>query len=387
MRHTKQSSTQSALRWLRALAAGAVLLVPAGAEASAGDRPESVSHKSLSSGSSSGGSSASSSSGGSSRGSSSGGGKVGSISSSGGRGGSSSSSSSSSAGKVQSIRGHQSSSGGGGGSSSGGSGSGHGGGYHGGHHGGHHHGGHHGRGSSLYFGFGYPYYYGYWPYFYPYYPYSYHSAYRRPYYLQEEALGALDLDVKPKDTQVFVNGRFVGTAGQLDGIPRYLWLETGTYEVILYKPGYETVVREYEIHPELVIDVKLRMVSGEALPPEQLSRRLDDPAPPKTEVEVEQAWREPSAYEPTPRREGSEVVDVRQKPATVLLSVEPADASVYLDGRLVGSSRELKAGLLVEPGTHQIEIVHPSFLTREINFDARAEENVRFDVRLEPQSG
>ena len=73
-------------------------------------------------------------------------------------------------------------------------------------------------------------------------------------------LGAIDINVKPKNTQVYLNGNYVGVTGKFDGFPDYLWLEEGTYELTFYNEGYMTVVQKFAIRQGAVIDVKLRLV-------------------------------------------------------------------------------------------------------------------------------
>ncbi len=68
-------------------------------------------------------------------------------------------------------------------------------------------------------------------------------------------LGALDLNIKPKKTAVYVDGQYIGVAGDFDGSPNYLWLKKGTHQLVFYKDGYRTLAREYTIHPGVVIDV------------------------------------------------------------------------------------------------------------------------------------
>ena len=93
-----------------------------------------------------------------------------------------------------------------------------------------------------------------------------------------EYLGALDLNVKPKNTQIYLNGRYIGVTDNFDGIPRYLWLEEGTHEVIFYNEGYKTVLHEFIIRPGAVMKIKQRLQRGDSLPPEELSAKalVDD---------------------------------------------------------------------------------------------------------------
>lgn len=68
-------------------------------------------------------------------------------------------------------------------------------------------------------------------------------------------LGALDINIKPKKTAVYVDGQYVGVVSDFDGSPGYLWLKKGTHQLVFYKDGYRTLAREYTIHPGVVIDV------------------------------------------------------------------------------------------------------------------------------------
>lgn len=91
-------------------------------------------------------------------------------------------------------------------------------------------------------------------------------------------LGGLDLNVKPKNTQIYLNGRYIGVTDNFDGIPRYLWLEEGTHEVIFFNEGYKTVLHEFIVRPGAVMKIKQRLQRGDSLPPEELSAKalVDD---------------------------------------------------------------------------------------------------------------
>ena len=80
-------------------------------------------------------------------------------------------------------------------------------------------------------------------------------------------LGAVDLNVKPKNTHVYLNGHYIGVTGDFDGFPRQLWLEAGTHELTLLRPGSEPLVREFEIRPGGKLDVRHRVRPGSSEPP------------------------------------------------------------------------------------------------------------------------
>ena len=86
-------------------------------------------------------------------------------------------------------------------------------------------------------------------------------------YARVRGFGALDLHVKPGNAEVWVDGRFAGKAGDLDGWPSYLWLRKGSHEIVVYRKGYETFRESYDIEPGTVFPVRLKMTKGKATPP------------------------------------------------------------------------------------------------------------------------
>ena len=81
--------------------------------------------------------------------------------------------------------------------------------------------------------------------------------------------GGLELRIKPRNTQVWIDGDYAGLAKDFDGYPSYLWVNGGSYEVSFYLPGYETVTQGFEVRPGHVGRVKMKLRRGptEALPP------------------------------------------------------------------------------------------------------------------------
>ena len=57
-------------------------------------------------------------------------------------------------------------------------------------------------------------------------------------------LGAVELNVKPNRADVWVDGKYVGEARDLDGYPSYLWLAEGEHRVAVHKGGYPRLRRE-----------------------------------------------------------------------------------------------------------------------------------------------
>jgi hypothetical protein len=87
----------------------------------------------------------------------------------------------------------------------------------------------------------------------------------------------------------------------------------------------------------------------------------------------------------SPRSERGESFDARGEPARLRLEVAPDDASVYLDGRFLGTGRDLarlRAGLLVDPGVHTLEVVRPGFqpVRRSIEVGGGSEQSLEVEL-------
>lgn len=260
------------------------------------------------------------------------------------------------------------------------------------------------------------------------YPYYYDWEYPRYRYgygdYRNEDFGALDLDVSPARTQVFLDGQFVGTVDDFDGWPRYLWLEKGTYDLVLYLDGYKTDARQISVYPGLVIAIDDHMAPGDSVRPEDLATKTHDRRDARQryererreeldrrgrydddDEEGEEEWRSRSGRrrviierdeitEDADGREAededSEVSDEESGSGTVRLSVIPDDASVYLDGKFIGTGADLakmQSGLPVEAGNHKLAVVRPGRKDENVQFRVKAGATVELEVELEERDG
>lgn len=298
------------------------------------------------------------------------------------------------------------------------------------------HGGHGGgywRGGHFYY---YPYGWGwgFWPSFSwwwydtPYYDPYYYGDGRPGYYEDDRSeMGALDLDVSPGRTHVFVNGEDLGIVDRYDGWPGYLWLPKGTYDVAFYLDGYKTIARQITIYPGSVIDIDDRMERGESVRPEDLASKSHERRDERLNYERQrrewldhqqqgedddQDWHD-RVRRDRGRMQGDDDRDNDHQDrggdrsydrnrdhghggpadsarAHLRLSVEPQDASVYLDGQFVGTGTDLSllhAGLPVSPGNHRLAIVRPGHKSVEKEFEAKDGGDIRLDIALEGGPG
>jgi len=217
-----------------------------------------------------------------------------------------------------------------------------------------------GYGFGYGFGYGYPYYFGhYGPYYNPWgYPYTavvIGDFGRDRYGYDIRPYGALDLNIKPKKAEVYIDGRLVGTVDSYDGFPRYLWIEAGPHELTVVMDGYENLERSVEVIPDQVVAIHAKLAPGTAVRPQ---------APMVTDAQPA----------------------MREEPASLSLRVEPPDASVYLDGRFIGTAAELGGSsnpLLLDPGHHTVQVVHPDFRTERRDLDLAAGRELALAIALD----
>ena len=257
-------------------------------------------------------------------------------------------------------------------------------------------------GTPFFWGFPYDY----WPYYYPYY-YGWDGP--GPYYgydrLRREEQGALDLDLSPADTQVFVDGQLVGKVDDFDGWPQYLWLDPGTYDIVFYREGYKTLARQVTIYRGLVIDWNDRLEQGPSTRPEELQTKTHDRRDARLQQDREMQeraerdgyyrrrddgdWRDRADRDRDGYRDDDERPPAREPRhlGRMRLEVTPGDASVYLDGRFVGTAEEVaqSGGLTVGAGDHTLSVVRPGRHSQERHFTVKAGEDttLSFDLHNE----
>lgn len=240
-------------------------------------------------------------------------------------------------------------------------------------------------------------YYGYWGYNYPRYYGDRYDRYGRT------TAGALDVDVSPGKTEVWIDGRYVGTADDFDGFPQYLWLDKGVYDLALYRDGYRTIARQITIYAGTVISIDDRMQRGESVKPQDLVTKTHERRDERIRSEEERR-------EEIARRESDNMEDWRDRArrrmeerggryeqrndedadadgaGRLRVEILPSDASVYLDGRFVGTGvdlERLRQGLRVEPGEHRISVVRPGHKGEEQEFTVSPGQEVELEIELE----
>jgi hypothetical protein len=221
------------------------------------------------------------------------------------------------------------------------------------------------------FGYGYGSGYGYGYGQYPYPPYSY-----RPYY---DNTGSARLQVTPRNTQVYIDGYFVGVVDNFDGNLQRLNVEAGEHELQLYLQGYQTFTQKV-LFPRggtlRVTHALQPLAPGESagLPPKpdeaQRTRPYRDPA---------QAPGGTGADRPAPMPRAGRPSEF----GSLLLRVRPSDADILVDGE-EWSAPEGEDQFVIElaEGPHRIEVRKDGFQTYSTTVRVRRGESVRLNVSL-----
>jgi hypothetical protein len=212
------------------------------------------------------------------------------------------------------------------------------------------------------------------------------------YPMVDRTHGALDLDVSPERAEIYIDGERVGEADDFDGFPDFLWLEKGTYDVVIFHPGFQTISRQISIYAGQVIDVEDRMTPGQETRPEDLgaTSTVNREERLRRDRELEEEVRRSEAGERRERRapRSNEAIDARGEPGRARVHVTPEDASVYLDGRFLGTARELarlRSGLIVDAGEHEIEAVRPGLEPASREFTVGEGEEIDVTLHLAPE--
>jgi len=71
--------------------------------------------------------------------------------------------------------------------------------------------------------------------------------------------GVLDLNVKPKATQVWIDGTLQGTCEAFDGFPNKLALAPGMYTIRFVTPDGIEAARDLRVHAGVEVDVGLEL--------------------------------------------------------------------------------------------------------------------------------
>ncbi|HEX7616784.1 MAG TPA: PEGA domain-containing protein [Thermoanaerobaculia bacterium] len=235
-------------------------------------------------------------------------------------------------------------------------------------------------------------------------------------------------DVSPEEAQIFLDGKYIGTADDFDGRPDYLYLGPGKYHLEFRLPGYQTLATDLDVSrgQRVRLDQKLKLEPGKSaldqFAPESKGTPLgrvftkhgpegdaegdDNEAPPPPRRALRRApparddgWSD-RGMAPAPRQRAPEArmpeerMDVRPEPlprpagnrARMRFKVTPEDAAVYVDDKYLGAGEDLAAnprGVVTDPGTHSVTVTRPGYKSKTVDVTVRIGSPVDVVVELE----
>ena len=189
-------------------------------------------------------------------------------------------------------------------------------------------------------------------------------------YAMMSGMGALDLNVKPKQAEVWVDGKYVADARDLDGDPSYLWLKQGSHHVVLYKAGFRSFEEDVDVNVGMI-----RRAQGEAREGRVAAagaRRFRHPTEPPR----------PESPEPRPRPPNPGASRAAASICASSRGTRPCTSTAST----AGTARELP-GLRLPAGHHRVELVRPGFRPLEKDFDVEAGRTIDLDLSMERGGG
>jgi hypothetical protein len=245
------------------------------------------------------------------------------------------------------------------------------------------------------FGFGF----GYGPGFYrPWYPYwgapyyPYYSGWYAPYYYGGYYGGyyydsSVRTQVNPRETEVFVDGYYAGTVNDFDGTFQRLHLEPGEHDLELFLGGHRSFQQKVYLQPGRTFNVRHTM---EPLGPGEVQpTRPTAPPRPAATPRSRSSQRQP-AIRPRDRDTGVERAPEqpqasRSESGSLVLRVQPGDASVTIDGEMWENSAD-NGRLIVQlgPGVHSVQIRKDGYRTYMTDVTVRPGETTTLNVAMTP---
>lgn len=217
---------------------------------------------------------------------------------------------------------------------------------------------------------------------YPWGPFGVYPPYGYAYDGRDDRISSIRLQVKPVETQVFVDGYAAGEVDEYDGIFQRLRLRPGPHEIVLYLDGYRTIRRDVYANPGSDRTFRFDMA------PLGPGETAELPSPPG--VEPRGAGGERSerrgADERSPGGRPAERPPVREPAArfgTLSVRLQPDDAELLIDGaRWDAPGDQFRLAVRLAEGRHHVEVRKAGYATYLEDVLIRPNATLSLDVSL-----
>ncbi|MDE3156838.1 MAG: PEGA domain-containing protein [Acidobacteriota bacterium] len=224
------------------------------------------------------------------------------------------------------------------------------------------------------------------PYWGPWGPWGY-PPYPPYYYVARGRTAHLKTEVKPKNTQIYVDGYYAGIADDFDGIFQSLSVRPGPHEVTLYLNGFKAVHQQLYLSPDST--TKLRHVMQPLAPGEAMEPPPSPAVPPVTPQTAPPGAPGPETAPPPvqgpPPSAAPEAPATAEGFGTITIRVQPSDATVLIDGEpWAGPAGADRLSVQVAAGAHHIDIRKSGYRAFSIDVQVEAGATVPLNVSLPP---
>jgi len=169
------------------------------------------------------------------------------------------------------------------------------------------------------------------------------------------------LIVKPRNTEVYVDGALAGVVDQYDGAFQSLRLAPGTHRITLYLEGHRKWEESVYVAPGSTLKVRHTMEALPAGAPQD--ERPTPPVRPAAAAVDPDAGAAPSPAPPATARDGRPPDSrggVRGAAGTLVIRVQPPDAEIFIDGqRWQAPPSDAPLEVRVPAGRVRVEIRRP----------------------------
>lgn len=199
------------------------------------------------------------------------------------------------------------------------------------------------------------------------------------------AAGSARIRVYPTSAEVYVDGYMAGLVDDFDGFFQRLDVAPGEHELTFYLNGYHSVSQRVLFQPGRTLDIKYDLQPlAPGAPPDP---RPVASAPPMAPQQGPPDPNGPPPFARGPRDRGARVpadeAPVAEGFGTLALRIQPADATVFIDGE-EWTAPEGRGPVLIElpEGTHQIEVRRDGRTVYERTIEVRAGRTLPLNVSV-----
>lgn len=221
----------------------------------------------------------------------------------------------------------------------------------------------------------------------PYYYGAYAYGQWPPYGVRYDVSSSLRLQVRPRQTEVFIDGYYAGTVDDFDGVFQRLHIEPGDHEIQLYLPGHRTHIERLYLQPTTSSRIRHDMVPlapGDPSPVRPTGGPLAQRPEPQDPADLPPRRQGPGRG-PGPGRGGEPRARGPEADAgfgSLALRVQPGDAEVLIDGERWQGAVDDRLVVQLGVGAHRVEIRKDGYRTYLTEITIRPGQTATLNVAM-----